>query len=115
MSKGEKIEKPWGSEEIIERNDKYVVKRLFMQAGHQCSLQYHQLKHETFYVISGKLSFQYGKDAKRLITMEMLPGDSFVIPTLTIHRMSALEDCIYLETSTPELMDVVRISDDYGR
>lgn len=110
-----KTEKPWGSEELIEKNSRYCMKRLFMRAGHQCSLQYHQLKHETFYVLSGRMEFQYGSSAKSLITKEMLPGDSFVIAPLMIHRMKALEDCVYLEASTPELTDVVRIDDDYGR
>lgn len=109
------IEKPWGSEELLEKNSKYVMKRLFMKAGHKCSLQYHQLKHETFYVVSGKMKFTFGPDEKRLTVKEMLPGEHYVIPPMTLHRMEAIEDCVYLEASTPELTDVIRIDDEYGR
>ena len=109
------IEKPWGSEEILELNGKYCMKRLMMKEGHQCSLQYHQLKHETFIVLSGKLLFSYGASASKLTHMEMLPGQHYTVPPMMVHRMKALEDSIYLEASTPELSDVVRLEDSYSR
>jgi mannose-6-phosphate isomerase-like protein (cupin superfamily) len=109
------IEKPWGREEIIEKNDSYVLKKLVMNSGEKCSLQYHEEKHETFYVLSGKLKFTYGKSKDELHDKELQPGDSFVIDIGVIHRMEALEDSEYLEASTNHLDDVVRISDNYGR
>ena len=118
------VEKPWGSETWIEVNDQYVVKKLFMKAGHKCSLQHHNLKRETVYVLSGKLKLHIGKyiindEGNSVAKMEeqkiMLPGDTITINPLIIHRMEGLEDSEYLETSTIELWDVVRLEDDYKR
>ena len=111
----EKVEKPWGSEELIECNDKYVVKRLFMKKGHSCSLQYHKLKRETILVFSGELDITIGKDQASLETKTYYPGQTVTISPYTIHRMTAREDCTYYETSTNELWDVVRLQDTYGR
>lgn len=109
------IEKPWGSEELIETNEKYTVKKLKMLAGQRCSLQYHEKKHETFYVLSGKLKFIHGEDINFLKEIEFIPGDYFVIKPGLIHRMEGIEDSIYLEASTSELDDVIRLEDNYGR
>lgn len=109
------IEKPWGSEQLLEKNDKYVVKKLFMKAGHACSIQYHELKKETFYVLSGLMNFQVGDSLKALDGYVVSSGFSYTIIPGKIHRMSAIEDCWYLEASTPELDDVVRLQDEYGR
>ena len=109
------IEKPWGKEEVLEVNDKYMVKRLTMLAGHRCSLQYHEKKHETIYVLSGKLGIVHGKEEKSLKTLELVTGDFLSIEARIIHRMMGIEDCVYLEASTPELTDVVRLVDDYDR
>jgi len=111
MRKIKKIKKPWGYEEILETNPHYTVKRLFMKKGHQCSYQYHQQKKETIVVLSGKLLI-IGEDNKRVFE----PGQSITIPPLEKHRMKAdKEDCLYLECSTSELDDVIRIKDDYDR
>jgi mannose-6-phosphate isomerase-like protein (cupin superfamily) len=105
------IKKPWGQEEILEVNEKYVVKRLTMNAGHRCSLQYHEYKLETIYVLSGNLIIDDGKTSK-----SYKPGEVITIPVKEIHRMSAgKENSVYLECSTTELDDVIRISDDYNR
>ncbi len=109
------IIKPWGSEELLETNSNYTFKKLTMLAGHKCSLQYHQEKHETFYVVSGKLKFTYGSDLSNLQSIELSPGVSFVIPPGLIHRMEGIEDSIYLEASTSQLDDVIRLEDSYGR
>ena len=109
------ISKPWGAEIWIEVNDRYVMKKLIMNKDHRCSLQYHEKKHETFYVLSGKMLLRYGENKDELTELHMLPGDSFVLPSGTIHQMQALEDSEYLECSTPELDDVIRLQDDYGR
>jgi len=105
-----RVEKPWGYEELLECNDKYVVKKLFMKKGNSCSLQYHELKKETILVLSGMLLITIG-DASKVYQS----GDYITIPPYTVHRMEALEDSVYSETSTNELWDVVRLQDAYGR
>lgn len=110
-----KVDKPWGFEELIECNDKYVVKKLFMKKGHSCSIQYHELKTETIIIYSGKLNIYVGNSLKNLEKKEYGQGDNITIKPYTIHRMEAIEDCIYYETSTNELWDVIRLQDNYGR
>lgn len=107
--------KPWGKEELIEYNDKYVVKKLYMKAGECCSLQYHELKKETIYVLSGKLMLYIGNDINKLDQKIILSGDNITISPYTIHRMEGIEDSVYLETSTNELYDVIRLDDKYNR
>lgn len=115
MSENTVIQKPWGQEEIVEINDKYVVKKLTMKAGHRCSLQYHNIKRETIYVISGNLLIIQGIRQNDLESKIFRPGGLITIPPKLIHRMEAIEDSVYLETSTPELDDVIRLADDYQR
>ncbi len=86
-----------------------------MYSGHRCSLQYHEKKTETVYVISGVLRIVLGDSMERLTEELYRPGDALTIRPGVIHRMEGLEDAVYLEASTPELDDVVRISDDYQR
>ena len=105
-----RVEKPWGYELIWAKTDKYVGKILHINKGHQLSLQYHNVKEETIYVQSGKLQFLI--DGETLI---LEPGQTHHIKTKSVHRMTALEDTDVFEVSTPELDDVVRIQDDYGR
>ena len=109
------IEKPWGREEVIEINDKYMVKKLTMWAGHRCSLQYHNIKKETIYVLSGVLKIIQGSHQAALQEQLYRAGDSITIPPGLIHRMEGVEDSVYLEASTPEMDDVVRLVDDYQR
>jgi len=115
-----KVDKPWGHEEIWARTDRYVGKVLFVRAGCQLSRQYHEVKDETMRVESGKIELEldaYGAiDAKRrrdLLTLG--PGDAIHISPGTIHRLRAVEDSRVYEVSTPELDDVVRLEDEYGR
>jgi mannose-6-phosphate isomerase-like protein (cupin superfamily) len=110
-----KIEKPWGFEELIECNDKYVVKKLFMKKGNACSIQYHELKTETITVLSGKVNIFIGDKLENLTVKEYYFGDTITIKPYTIHRMEALEDSLYIECSTNELWDVVRLQDNYNR
>jgi len=110
-----KIEKPWGSEELIECNDKYVVKKLFMKRGHACSIQYHELKTETIIILSGKLNIYIGDKLENLSVKQYEYGDTITIKPYTIHRMEALEDSLYIEASTNELWDVIRLQDNYNR
>jgi mannose-6-phosphate isomerase-like protein (cupin superfamily) len=106
------IEKPWGSETIIESNPNYTMKKLFMKKGHKCSLQLHEFKHETIYVLDGVLRLWLGNDGDYV---DFIKGQTFVIEPHVTHRMEGVEDCYYIESSTSELDDVVRIEDDYGR
>ena len=111
----DRIEKPWGYELLIEKNDKYVMKKLGMNKGHKCSIQYHEKKKETVYVLSGMLKVYLGDDVDELDEIIMNPHDTMTIDPFKIHRMEAIENSVYLEASTPELDDVVRLQDEYGR
>ena len=111
-----RIEKPWGYEELLECNDKYVVKKLFMKKGHSCSIQYHELKTETITVLTGSLNIYVGDTLEKLQLKVYTPGDTITIKPYTVHRMEAsTDDCLYTETSTNELWDVVRLKDNYNR
>ena len=109
------IDKPWGFEELIEVNNNYVLKKLFMKKGRRCSLQYHNLKHETIYVLEGVLKVQVAQGDGAYEEILLSSGQSLVVTVGQVHRMEGVSDCYYLEASTPELDDVVRVSDDYGR
>ena len=86
-----------------------------MKAGECCSLQYHELKKETIYVVSGKLKLYIGTDINNLEEKILLPHNFINILPYTIHRMEGIEDSIYIETSTNEIWDVVRLEDKYKR
>lgn len=109
------IKKPWGQEELIEKNDRYMVKKLTMLSGKKCSLQYHKEKRETIYVLSGRLNIYIGNDKNFLEVREYGVGETVTIAPGIIHRMEGVGDCTYLEASTPEIEDVVRLVDDYNR
>ena len=109
-----RVEKPWGYELHWAKTDRYVGKLIHVNAGHALSLQYHNLKDETIYLHSGKLWFEIERDGV-LTRQEMRPGDSVHVVPKTVHRMTAIEDCDIFEVSTPELDDVVRLEDRYGR
>ena len=110
-----RVEKPWGYEELVECNEKYVVKKLFMKQGHSCSIQYHKLKKETIMILSGVLKISTGSSLETLVDKLYTVGDTITIEAYTVHRMMSVEDCLYTETSTNELWDVVRLEDNYGR
>jgi mannose-6-phosphate isomerase-like protein (cupin superfamily) len=110
-----RVEKPWGYELHWAKTPRYVGKILHVRAGHALSLQYHNVKDETIYLYSGKMLFELGDADGKLTSHEMEPGDSVHVTPKTIHRMTAIEDCDIFEVSTPELDDVVRIEDRYGR
>ena len=109
------IEKPWGQEEIIEINDFYMMKKLTMWKDHSCSLQYHNHKKETIFVLSGKLRIILGPNKDELSSRVYTNGETITISPGEVHRMEGVEDSVYLEASTPELNDVVRLADSYGR
>jgi mannose-1-phosphate guanylyltransferase/mannose-6-phosphate isomerase len=109
------VKKPWGQELIWADTPLYCGKILSIRKGESLSLQYHREKDETIHVLSGSLRFRYGGNPDTLIDKVMAPGESFHIATRTVHQMEALEDCEILEVSTPQLQDVVRLLDRYGR
>ena len=109
------IEKPWGKEEVLEKNEQYMLKRLTMNEGHRCSIQYHEQKIETVYLLSGKLKVYIGNSVEALEEIVMKPHDFMTLFPLKVHRMEALQTSVYLESSTPQLDDVIRLKDDYQR
>jgi mannose-6-phosphate isomerase len=112
-----RVEKPWGYEIWWARTDRYVGKVLHVRKGESLSLQYHNVKEETIRIQSGRLLLEIGAAGAEgdLRRVEMGPGDVMHIAPRTVHRMTGLEDCDVLEVSTPELDDVVRLEDRYGR
>jgi mannose-6-phosphate isomerase len=114
MSEITRVNKPWGYELHWAKTDRYVGKVIHVNKGHALSLQYHTVKDETIYLWAGKLLFEIDVDG-RLVGREMLPGEAVHVTPGTVHRMTALEDSDIFEVSTPELHDVVRLEDRYGR
>jgi quercetin dioxygenase-like cupin family protein len=114
MSDVTRVDKPWGYEVHWAHTSQYVGKIIHVNRGHALSLQYHNFKDETIYLLSGKLLFEIDVDGK-LVGREMLPGEAVHVTPKTVHRMTAIEDSDVLEASTPELTDVVRLEDRYGR
>jgi mannose-6-phosphate isomerase len=88
---------------------------IFVTKGHRLSLQYHSKKDETMLVQQGKAILEVGKTERTLKSITLSPGDSIHLPPMTRHRLQALEDTVIFEVSTPELDDVIRLADDYGR
>jgi mannose-6-phosphate isomerase-like protein (cupin superfamily) len=111
-----KVEKPWGYELIWAEADAYVGKVLFVKAGEALSLQFHREKDESWLVQSGRAKVELGSAGDAMLEEEVVgPGAAFHFPPGTVHRVMALEDTTILEVSTPQLDDVVRLEDRYGR
>jgi mannose-6-phosphate isomerase len=108
------VPKPWGHELIWAHTDRYVGKILHIEAGHALSVQYHERKDETVHLLRGELSYRVQIEGE-LRDVRLTAGESYRITPGTIHQMVAVTDCDVLEASTPELDDVVRLSDRYGR
>ncbi|HSB55772.1 MAG TPA: cupin [Gemmatimonadales bacterium] len=109
-----RVEKPWGYELIWALTDRYVGKILHVNAGHVLSCQYHNVKDETMHVLSGELILRLGRDAD-LVERPFRAGETVRIRPGVIHQIEAVVDTDVLEASTPELDDLVRLSDRYGR
>ena len=109
-----RVDKPWGYELRFIQTERYAGKLLFIKAGSQLSLQYHEKKDEAFYVQEGTLELVLGRGAEQRV-IRLGPGDSRHITPGTVHRFRAVSDTLLFEVSTPELDDVVRIEDDFGR
>ncbi|HEY1252113.1 MAG TPA: cupin domain-containing protein [Thermoanaerobaculia bacterium] len=108
------VPKPWGREEIFAENERYAGKILHIDAGHRLSLQYHERKDETIFVLEGELALTVEVDGT-LRELTLRPGDAHRIRPGVRHRMRAEKPCRILEVSSPELDDVVRLEDAYGR
>lgn len=111
----DRVDKPWGFELIWARTDRYVGKILHVKRGESLSYQFHRVKDETIHLLHGVLDLEVATADGPRRTERLLPGTSFRIPPGLRHRMTAVEDCDILEASTPELDDVVRLEDRYGR
>ena len=109
------VTKPWGSELWWAHTSRYAGKILRVAAGHRLSVQYHRTKDETSYLLSGRLLLLKGPTADALDGREVHAGEAWRNRPGEIHTIEALEDCEVLEVSTPELDDVVRLADQYGR
>jgi mannose-6-phosphate isomerase-like protein (cupin superfamily) len=108
------VPKPWGHETIWAHTERYVGKILHIKAGEALSVQYHEQKDETVYLLAGQLLYRVQQDGE-LQDMHLTVGQAFRITPGTVHQMEAVTDCDVLEVSTPELHDVVRLTDRYGR
>lgn len=109
------VKKPWGEEVWFAQTEKYAGKILKVSKGHRYSLQYHERKMETQYLYSGLVKFIFGESEDSLQELILKPGDKIDVVPPMIHRVEALEDSEIFEVSTPELDDVVKLHDDYGR
>ena len=112
---GRRVDKPWGHELIWAHTDRYVGKILVIEAGRRLSLQRHLVKDESILVSSGLLRLHLEDDEGTICVEELGPGEHRHVPTGRIHRYEAIERCTLIEVSTPELDDVVRLEDDFGR
>ena len=111
-----KVDKPWGWELIWALTDAYAGKILFVRAGESLSLQFHNVKDESWYVLEGRAKLELGRAGEAILDEVVIaPGEGFHFPPGTVHRVTALEDTQILEVSTPQLDDVVRLEDSYGR
>jgi mannose-6-phosphate isomerase len=110
-----RIEKPWGYELIWALSDRYCGKLLFVKAGAALSLQYHRFKDETIYLDSGFAEVEIAAPNEPRFVELVQPGRSFRIRPGVVHRLRAVHDSVFLEVSTPNLDDVVRLEDRYGR
>ena len=110
-----RVEKPWGHEQIWAQTDRYVGKRLVIETGRRLSLQYHDVKDEWIQVLSGRLRLTLEGDDGTLGERILEPGEGAHISPRRRHRFEAVERAELIEVSTPELTDVVRLEDDFGR
>lgn len=110
-----RVDKPWGHEIWYAHTDRYAGKIIVVEPGQRLSLQYHEAKDETSYLLTGRLRLWQGTDAEHLTEREVGPGEAWRNHTGLIHTIEAIETATVLEVSTPELDDVVRLDDRYGR
>jgi len=109
-----RVPKPWGHETIWAKTTDYVGKILHIKAGESLSVQYHTVKDETVFLLSGQLKYRIW-EGDRPVDVNLEVGEAFRVTPGTVHQMEAVTDCDILEVSTPHLDDVVRLKDRYGR
>jgi quercetin dioxygenase-like cupin family protein len=109
------VDKPWGGELWFAHTDRYAGKLLHVRAGERLSVQYHAAKDESSLLLCGRLVLRRGPSAEALVETELEPGGVWRNEPGQVHSVEALEDSAIVEVSTPELDDVVRLTDDYGR
>jgi mannose-6-phosphate isomerase len=109
------VPKPWGSELWFAHTERYAGKILRVRAGCRLSIQYHEEKDETSYVLTGRVIVSQGYSAEAMTTRELGPGESWRNRPSVVHTLEAVEDAEIIEVSTPQLEDVVRLQDRYGR
>ncbi len=110
-----RVDKPWGHEQIWALTDRYCGKILVIETGRRLSLQVHERKDEWIHVLSGRLRLTLEGDDGRDTVSELGPGEGSHVPAGRRHRYEALERAELIEVSTPELDDVIRLQDDFGR
>jgi mannose-6-phosphate isomerase-like protein (cupin superfamily) len=110
-----RVEKPWGHELIWAQTDRYAGKVIVIRTGHRLSLQMHERKDESVYVLAGRLRLHLEDDAGEMREHDLGPGDHAHIAVGRRHRFESLDTVELIEVSTPELDDVIRLQDDYGR
>jgi len=108
------VPKPWGHETIWAHTDLYVGKILHIKAGQALSVQYHEVKDETVYLLSGRLIYRVWENDEP-VDVDLGVGQAYRITADTVHQMEAVKASDLLEVSTPEVDDVVRLEDRYGR
>ena len=111
----QKTEKPWGFELLFAHTPKYAAKVIFVRKGHRLSLQYHEKKDESLYVYRGKALMEIEGNDGQLVSTVVGSGHCIRVLPLIKHRLKAIEDTTFFEVSTPELGDIKRLEDDYGR
>jgi mannose-6-phosphate isomerase len=102
-------QKPWGRELLIAETDTYIGKVMWMAKGHGGPLQFHEVKDETFYLLSGIARVSYHDEDGQLQRVMMYPGEAYHIPPGAVHQVEALQDCILIEASTPVFNDRVAV------
>ena len=110
-----KTEKPWGFELLFAHTSKYAGKVIFIRKGQRLSLQYHEKKDESMYIYEGEARLEIEEKDGQLVSNVVRPGHCITLSPFTKHRLEAIEDTTLFEVSTPELEDVKRLEDDYGR
>jgi mannose-6-phosphate isomerase-like protein (cupin superfamily) len=109
------VEKPWGWEDRFAITERYLGKVIHINLGEMLSLQYHHSKDETIYIVRGVMELQLENDRGAIEVHRLTPGMSMRILPRRKHRMTAIEECEFFEVSSPEIDDVVRLEDKYGR
>ena len=109
------VAKPWGREVIFAATDRFAGKLIEIHAGERLSVHFHRDKHEMLFLLRGAVRIFAGDDPASLDRHNLTAGQAFELPPGTVHRIEAVEDSLLVEASSPEIDDVVRLSDDYGR